>query len=59
MDIGDAVRTGGVYDVCVVGNLIAVRDGSGLIQRCPECYRVIQKGSVEPTARSTESTTCA
>ncbi|TYT61366.1 Single-stranded DNA binding protein [Natrialba swarupiae] len=44
MDIGDAVRTGGVYDVCVVGNLIAVRDGSGLIQRCPECYRVIQKG---------------
>ncbi|MEY7847576.1 Single-stranded DNA binding protein [Natrarchaeobius sp. A-rgal3] len=44
MDIGEAVRTGGVYDVCVVGNLIAVRDGSGLIQRCPECYRVIQKG---------------
>ncbi|MGM0387335.1 MAG: Single-stranded DNA binding protein [Natrinema limicola] len=44
MDIGDAVATGGVYDVEVVGNLLAVRDGSGLIQRCPECYRVIQKG---------------
>ncbi|RZH68266.1 Single-stranded DNA binding protein [Natrinema altunense] len=44
MDIGDAVATGGIYDVEVVGNLLAIRDGSGLIQRCPECYRVIQKG---------------
>ncbi|RQH00403.1 Single-stranded DNA binding protein [Natrarchaeobius oligotrophus] len=44
MAIGEAVRTGGIYDVEVVGNLIAVRDGSGLIQRCPECYRVTQKG---------------
>ncbi len=44
MDVGEAVATGGVYDVCLVGNLIAVRDGSGLIQRCPECNRVIQKG---------------
>ncbi|MFC6769194.1 Single-stranded DNA binding protein [Natrinema soli] len=44
MDVGDAVGTGGIYDVEVVGNLLAVRDGSGLIQRCPECYRVIQKG---------------
>ncbi|NGM67592.1 Single-stranded DNA binding protein [Natronolimnobius sp. AArcel1] len=44
MAVGEAVRTGGVYDVEVVGNVIAVRDGSGLIQRCPECYRVIQKG---------------
>ncbi|GAB3035178.1 Single-stranded DNA binding protein [Natronobiforma cellulositropha] len=44
MAIGDAVASGGVYDVCLVGNLLAVRDGSGLIQRCPECNRVIQKG---------------
>jgi ssDNA-binding replication factor A large subunit len=44
MDVGEAVRTGGVYDVELVGNVIAIRDGSGLIQRCPECYRVIQKG---------------
>ncbi|WP_226038903.1 Single-stranded DNA binding protein [Natrinema sp. DC36] len=44
MDVGDAVATGGIYDVEVIGNLLAVRDGSGLIQRCPECYRVIQKG---------------
>ena len=44
MDVREAVATGGIYDVEVVGNVIAVRDGSGLIQRCPECYRVIQKG---------------
>ncbi|MFC4541814.1 Single-stranded DNA binding protein [Halosolutus amylolyticus] len=44
MAIGEAVRTGGIYDVELVGNVLAVRDGSGLIQRCPECYRVIQKG---------------
>jgi len=44
MDVGEAVGTGGIYDVEVSGNVIAVRDGSGLIQRCPECYRVIQKG---------------
>ncbi|WP_323191252.1 Single-stranded DNA binding protein [Halostella sp. PRR32] len=44
MDVGDAIESGGVYDVELVGNVIAVRDGSGLIQRCPECGRVIQKG---------------
>lgn len=44
MNVGDAVRTGGIYDVELSGNVIAVRDGSGLIQRCPECYRVVQKG---------------
>ncbi|ELZ00552.1 Single-stranded DNA binding protein [Natrialba asiatica] len=44
MAIREAVETGGIYDVELVGNVIAVRDGSGLIQRCPECYRVIQKG---------------
>ncbi|WP_049928242.1 Single-stranded DNA binding protein [Halopiger goleimassiliensis] len=44
LSVREAIRTGGIYDVEVVGNVIAVRDGSGLIQRCPECYRVIQKG---------------
>jgi replication factor A1 len=28
----------------LVGNVIAVRDGSGLIERCPECGRVVQNG---------------
>jgi len=44
MAVGEAVDTGGVYDVQLVGDVLAVRDGSGLIQRCPECNRVIQKG---------------
>lgn len=44
MQIGEAVAAGGAYDVEVVGNVIAVRDGSGLVQRCPECGRVVQSG---------------
>ena len=44
LDVGEAVKTGGIYDVELVGNLLAVREGSGLIQRCPQCNRVIQKG---------------
>lgn len=44
MNIREAVGSGGLFDVEVVGNLLAVRDGSGLIQRCPECGRVTQRG---------------
>lgn len=42
--IGEAVENGGAFDIELVGNIVAVRDGSGLIQRCPECGRVVQKG---------------
>jgi replication factor A1 len=44
MTVSEAVGTGGAYDVEIVGNIVAVRDGSGLIERCPECGRVIQNG---------------
>ncbi|MFB6132336.1 MAG: Single-stranded DNA binding protein [Halanaeroarchaeum sp.] len=44
LSIGRAVEEGGRYDVALTGNIIDVRDGSGLIQRCPECGRVVQKG---------------
>ncbi|MFT4890514.1 MAG: ssDNA-binding replication factor A large subunit [Halobacteriales archaeon] len=44
LPIDEAVATGGLYDVEVVGTCIAIRDGSGLIERCPECNRVVQKG---------------
>jgi replication factor A1 len=44
LPIDEAVATGGIYDVAVVGTCISIRDGSGLIERCPECNRVIQKG---------------
>jgi replication factor A1 len=44
MSVHEAVATEGLFDVEVAGNVLAVRDGSGLIQRCPECGRVVQKG---------------
>ncbi|MFB6096061.1 MAG: Single-stranded DNA binding protein [Haloferacaceae archaeon] len=44
VSVGEAVDSGGMFDVEVVGNVIEVRDGSGLIERCPECGRVIQGG---------------
>jgi replication factor A1 len=33
-----------MFDVEVVGNVIDLRDGSGLIERCPDCGRVVQNG---------------
>ncbi|SFR42856.1 Single-stranded DNA binding protein [Halogeometricum limi] len=44
MRVGEAVGSGGMFDVEVVGNLLEVRDGSGLIERCPDCGRVLQNG---------------
>lgn len=34
----------GAFDIMVKGNVMSVRAGSGLITRCPQCSRVIQKG---------------
>ncbi|TKR26395.1 Single-stranded DNA binding protein [Natronomonas salsuginis] len=54
MTVRAAVESGGVYDVLLTGSVIEVRDGSGLIQRCPECGRVVQNdqcrthGQVDP-----------
>ncbi|MEZ3142298.1 Single-stranded DNA binding protein [Halobaculum sp. MBLA0143] len=54
VSVREAVDTGGMYDVEVVGNVLEVRDGSGLIQRCPECGRLVQNdqcrshGQVDP-----------
>jgi replication factor A1 len=44
MAVGEAVDGGGAFDVELIGNLLDVRDGSGLIERCPECNRVVQNG---------------
>ncbi|MBW6517615.1 MAG: hypothetical protein K0A89_03835 [ANME-2 cluster archaeon] len=35
----------GVYDAIIEGSLISIRPGSGLINRCPRCSRVIQKNT--------------
>ncbi|WP_418282190.1 Single-stranded DNA binding protein [Halorubrum sp. DTA98] len=44
LSVADAVGSGGMFDVEVVGNVLEIRDGSGLIERCPECGRVAQGG---------------
>jgi replication factor A1 len=41
--IGDLIEKEGAFDVVIEGNILSVRPGSGLIARCPECSRVIQK----------------
>lgn len=42
--IGDVVDKDGAYDIVIEGNILSIRPGSGLIARCPECSRAIQKG---------------
>jgi replication factor A1 len=43
-NIGELVERGGAIDVTIEGVILDVRSGSGLIFRCPECNRVLQKG---------------
>jgi replication factor A1 len=43
--LSDVAGRGGAADVSVRGTIIEVRDGSGLIMRCPECKRALQKGA--------------
>jgi replication factor A1 len=43
-DIAETVAKGGDFDVVVRGNVLSVKEGSGLIERCPDCGRVVQKG---------------
>ncbi len=43
-DIASLAKMGGACDPLVQGILIDIRAGSGLIFRCPECHRVLQKG---------------
>jgi replication factor A1 len=37
-------RVGGMVDAAIHGVILDVREGSGLVFRCPECNRVLQKG---------------
>ncbi len=43
--IQDLESVGGGVDVTIVGSLVDVKKGTGLIFRCPECNRVVQKGA--------------
>ncbi|MGA9140512.1 MAG: single-stranded DNA-binding protein [Methanocella sp.] len=42
--LGDLVRTDGACDVETEGDVLSLRPGSGIIERCPACSRVMQKG---------------
>ncbi|HEX9907887.1 MAG TPA: hypothetical protein VGB78_05400 [Thermoplasmata archaeon] len=42
--IAEIASKGGAADALVRGVLLEVRDGSGLIMRCPDCKRALQKG---------------
>ncbi len=54
--IGDLIETGGAFDVVIEGNILSVRPGSGLIARCPECFRVIQKSMCRVHGKVDEKT---
>lgn len=42
----------GAYDVEAEGDVVSIRPGSGLIERCPVCSRVMQKGQCRAHGRS-------
>ncbi len=54
--IGDIVSKDGAYDIAIEGNILSIRPGSGLIARCPECSRVIQKGMCRVHGKVDEKT---
>jgi replication factor A1 len=41
----DIEHVGGATDVLVEGTIVDIKEGSGLIFRCPQCKRVVQKGA--------------
>ncbi|MBW6470087.1 MAG: Single-stranded DNA binding protein [Methanosarcinaceae archaeon] len=43
--ISEIMENDGMFDVVALGNIISIRPGSGIITRCPECNRVIQKST--------------
>jgi len=45
MMLSELVDRNGALDVYVEGTVIEIRKGSGLVQRCPECNRVLQDGA--------------
>jgi len=45
MTLREMEKQGGGNNVTVTGVLLDIKKNSGLIRRCPECNRVVQKGS--------------
>lgn len=49
--LGDLTKTDGAYAVEAEGDVLSLRPGSGLIERCPACSRVLQKGQCRAHGR--------
>ncbi len=49
--ISELAGRGGASDAVVEGVITEVRDGSGLVMRCPECKRALQKGTCKVHGR--------
>ena len=45
LPLAELVERNGALDVEVEGTVIEIRKGSGVVQRCPQCNRVLQQGS--------------
>ena len=45
VEISTLVEGAGAADVTVSGVILQIKEGSGLVFRCPECKRVLQKGT--------------
>jgi replication factor A1 len=42
--MGELIRTDGACDILTEGDVLSLRPGSGIVERCPQCSRVTQKG---------------
>ncbi len=42
--LSEAIDKGGEFDVEIEGDIIEVKDGSGLVERCVDCGRILQHG---------------
>ncbi len=49
--VSEVAAAGGSADATVQGVLVEIREGSGLIMRCPECRRALQKGTCKVHGR--------
>ena len=50
--LAELVEGDGACDIEVEGDIVSIRPGSGLIERCPICSRVMQKGQCRAHGRS-------
>lgn len=50
--LAELSESDGAYEIEVEGDVVSIRPGSGIIERCPVCSRVMQKGQCRAHGRS-------